>query len=236
MGGLGLLPGHGRSLLSFTQVVLIKKRIILELQRLPLCLGPGSPADGWLGWGTAGGQGSTPDSLVRAPLQVFTPTGRASPEGPREGAVWSRSGPRSVPKSFQRSLPRRVRGQADPAVTAAFDPRAQERGWASPAGVSGQLPVGSPRIWGQVFQGGVFPQEPSRGSERPRLPAVDTGPSSPVRGASRLWNPHPPAPCSGSVLPTPACLVPPHRRNFQPHCQVGCLILDGHLGDLTAHP
>lgn len=81
-----------------------------------------------------------------------------------------------------------------------------------------------------------FPQEPSRGSERPRLPAVDTGPSSPVRGASRLWNPHPPAPCSGSVLPTPACLVPPHRRNFQPHCQVGCLILDGHLGDLTAHP
>lgn len=127
-GGLGLPPGHGRSLLSFTQVVLIKKRIILELQRLPLCLGPGSPADGWLGWGTAGGQGSTPDSLVRAPLQVFAPTGRASPEGPREGAVWSRSGPRSVPKSFQRSLPRRVRGQADPAVTAAFDPKAQERG------------------------------------------------------------------------------------------------------------
>lgn len=125
-GGLGLPPGHGRSLLSFTQVVLIKKRIILELQRLPLCLGPGSPADGWLGWGTAGGQGSTPDSLVRAPLQVFAPTGRASPEGPREGAVWSHSGPRSVPKSFQRSLPRCVRGQVDPAVTAAFDPKAQE--------------------------------------------------------------------------------------------------------------
>lgn len=92
----------------------------------------------------------------------------------------------------------------------------------------------------------MFPQESSRGSDRLRFSAVDTCPSLPVRGASGLWNPHPP-PRSACILPTPACpalLLPKARRlpgppdgcKFQPHCQFGCLILDGHLGDFAAHP
>lgn len=198
-GGLGLPTWHGHSLLSLTQVVLIKKRIVLEFRRLPVCLGPGSQEDGRPGWGTAGGQGSTLTHQSGPLSRVFTPTVRTSLEGPREGAVWSHSGPRSAPKCFERCLPRRVKGQADPAGTAVSDAKAGERGRASPAWVSKQLPVGSPRGWDEVCQGeGVFPRSPA---EAPRG-------RDHLGGARRLWNPRPPAPRSVYALPTPARPAP----------------------------